>query len=83
MEDFHLHSKKPKTIHTIPRSSEEDTQSSKGAKGEGTPIPSINYQTTSTSYSNKQTNITVATQIPQGSAKMKIFEKYDLIKKKN
>ena len=24
-EDFHSHSKNPKTIHTIPRSSEEDT----------------------------------------------------------
>jgi hypothetical protein len=38
-EDFHLHSKNPKTIHIIPRSSEEDNQSAIGAKGEGTPIP--------------------------------------------
>jgi hypothetical protein len=83
VEDFHLHSKNPKTIHIIPRSGEEDTQSAKGAKGEGTPIPSISYQTMSTSSSNKQTDIVVATQIPQGFAKLNIFEKYDLIKKKN
>jgi hypothetical protein len=40
-EDFHSHSKKPKTIHTILRSSDKDTKSAKGAKGEGTTIPSI------------------------------------------
>ena len=82
-EDFHLHSKKPKTIHTIPRSGEEDTQSAKGDKGEGTPIPSINYQTMSTSSSKKQTDTTVTTQPPQGLVKLSIFQKYDMIRKKN
>jgi hypothetical protein len=37
----------------------------------------------STSSSKKKTDIILATQIPQGSAKMNIFEKYDMIKKKN
>ena len=52
-KDFHLYSKTPKTIHTIPRYGEEDTQYDKGAKGEGTPIPSIICQTMSTSPSKK------------------------------
>jgi len=37
----------------------------------------------STSSSKKQTDTTMITQPPQGSVKLSIFEKYDLIKKKN
>jgi hypothetical protein len=37
----------------------------------------------STSSSKKQTDTTLTTQPSQGSAKLSIFEKYDLIKKKN
>jgi hypothetical protein len=37
----------------------------------------------STSSSKKQTDTTVTTQPPPGSAKLSIFEKYDLIKNKN
>jgi hypothetical protein len=83
VEEFQLYSKNPKTIHTIPRSVEEDIQPAKEVKGGDTSIPSVSCQTMSTFVSNKQTNITMATQIPQGSAKLNIFEKYDLIKKRN
>jgi hypothetical protein len=38
--EFQLYSKNPKTIHTIPRSVEEDIQPAKGVKGGDTPIPS-------------------------------------------
>jgi hypothetical protein len=83
VEDFQLYNKNTKTIHTIPRSVEEDIQSAKGVKGGDTPIPSVNCQTMSTSVPKKKTDITMATQIPQGSAKLNIFEKYDLTKKRN
>jgi hypothetical protein len=81
--EFQLYSKNPKTIHTIPRSVEEDIQPAKGVKGGGTPIPSVSCQTMSTFVSKKQNDITMATQIPQGSTKLNIFEKYDMIKKRN
>jgi hypothetical protein len=51
--------------------------------GEITPLPSRNHQMISTSSSKKQTDTTVTTQSPQGSVKLSIFEKYDMIKKKN
>jgi hypothetical protein len=41
------------------------------------------HQVVSTSTSKKQTYIVVTTQTSQGFVPLNIFEKYDLIKKKN
>jgi hypothetical protein len=41
------------------------------------------HQVVSIPSSKKQTDIVVTTQTPQGSAPVSIFEKYDMIKKKN
>jgi hypothetical protein len=41
------------------------------------------HQVVSTPSSKKQTDIAVTTQTSQGSVPLSIFEKYDMIKKKN
>jgi hypothetical protein len=82
-EDFQVYKKRPKTAHTTDRSGEEETQSTTVAEGEHSSPFSRSHQMMSTSSSKKQTVTTVITQPPPGSAKLSIFEKYDLIKKKN
>jgi hypothetical protein len=52
-------------------------------EGEHSPLFSRSQQMMSTSSSKKQTYTTLISQPSQGSAKLSIFEKYDLIKKKN
>jgi hypothetical protein len=82
-EDFQVYKKRPKTSHTTDRSREEETQSTTVVEGEHSPLFSSNQQMMSTSSSKKKTDTTLTTQPSQGSAKLSIFEKYDLIKKKN
>jgi hypothetical protein len=74
-EDFQVYSKRPKTTHAIHKSGEEEPYSAKVFEGK--------HQVVSTPSSKKQTDIAVTTQTPQGSAPLSIFEKYDMIKKKN
>jgi hypothetical protein len=82
-EYFQVYKKRPKTSHTNDRSGEEETQSTIVVEGEHSPLFSSNQQIMSTSSLEKKTNAALTTQPSQGSAKLSIFEKYDLIKKKN
>jgi hypothetical protein len=82
-EDFQVYKKKPKTSHTTDRLGKEETQSTTIVEGEHSPLFSSSQQMISTSSSKKQKNTTFTSQPSQGSAKLSIFEKYDLIKKKN
>jgi hypothetical protein len=75
VEDFQVYSKRPKITHTTHMSGEEEPHSAK--------VVEEKHQVVSTSSSKKQTDIVVTTQTPQGSVPLNIFEKYDLIKKKN
>jgi hypothetical protein len=52
-------------------------------EGENSPLVSGNQQMMSTSSSRKQTYITLSTKSLQEPAGLNIFEKYNLIKKKN
>jgi hypothetical protein len=82
-EDFQVYKERPKTSHATDRSGDEETHSTTVAEGGHSPLFSSNQQMMSTSSSKKQTDTTLTTQPSQGSAKLSIFEKYDLIKKKN
>jgi hypothetical protein len=82
-EDFQVYKKRPKATHTTDRTGEEETHSTTVAEGEHSSPFSRSHQMMSTSSSKKQTDTTVITQPPPGSVKLSIFEKYDLIKKKN
>jgi hypothetical protein len=74
-EEFWVYNKKPKTTHATHMSGEEEPYSAT--------VIERRQQVVSTSSSKKQTEIAVTTQTPQGSAPVSIFEKYDMIKKKN
>jgi hypothetical protein len=78
-----VYTKRSKNTRTTHRYGEEETQSTKVAEGEHTPLLSSNHQMMSTSSSKKQIDTTVTTQPPPTSIKLSIFEKYDLIRKKN
>jgi hypothetical protein len=82
-EDFQVYRKRPKTSHTPDRSGGEETQSTIVMEGEHSPLFSGNQQMMSTSSSKKQTDITLSTKSSQEPARLNIFEKYNLIKKKN
>jgi hypothetical protein len=82
-EDFQVYKKRPKATHTTDRTGEEETHSTTVVEGEHSSPFSSSHQMMSTSSSKKQTDTTVITQPPPGSVKLSIFEKYDLIKKKN
>jgi hypothetical protein len=82
-EDFQVYRKRPKTSHTPDRSGGEETQSTIVMEGEHSPLFSGSQQMMSTSSSKKQTYITLSTKSSQEPAGLNIFEKYNLIKKKN
>jgi hypothetical protein len=82
-EDFQVYRKRPKTSHTPDRSGGEETQSTTVMEGEHSPLFSGSQQMMSTSSSKKQTDTTLTTKSSQESAGLNIFEKYNLIKKKN
>jgi hypothetical protein len=74
-EDFQVYNKKPKTTHATHMSGEEEPYSAT--------VIERRQQVVSTSSSKKQTEIVVTTQTPQGYVPLSIFEKYEMIKKKN
>jgi hypothetical protein len=78
-----VYKKSPKASHTTNRSGEEKTQSTIVVQGENSPPFSGIQQMMSTSSSKNHTDTSLTTQPSQESAKLSIFEKYDLIKKKN
>jgi hypothetical protein len=82
-EDFQLHTKRPKSSHTTDTASEKGTQSTTAMKDDQSPLISSSQQITSTSSSKKQMDTSLINQPKQGGAKLSIFEKYDLIKKRN
>jgi hypothetical protein len=82
-EDFQVHTKRPKASHTTDTTGEKETQSTTTTKGDHSPLVSSNQQIMSTSSSKKQTDTSLINQPNQGGAKLSIFEKYDMIKKKN
>jgi hypothetical protein len=75
--------KRPKTSHTPERYGEEETQPTTVMEGPHSSLFSGNQQIMSTSSSRKQTNTTLSTKSLQEPAGLNIFEKYNLIKKKN
>jgi hypothetical protein len=82
-EDFWVYRKNPKTSHTSDISRGEDTQSTTVVEGENSPLFSSIHQMMSTSSSKKKIDTTLTTQPSQGSTRLSIFEKYNLIKKNN
>jgi hypothetical protein len=82
-EDFQGYTKRPKSSHTTDTTGEKETQSTTAMKGDHSPLISSNQQIMSTSSSKKQTDTSLISQPNQGGAKLSIFEKYDMIKKKN
>jgi hypothetical protein len=83
VEEFQVYRKRPKTSHTTDRSKGDEIQSTTVMEGQHSPLFSGNQKMMSTSSSKKQTNTTLTTKSSQESAKLNIFEKYNLIKKKN
>jgi hypothetical protein len=82
-EDFQVYRKRTKTNHTPDRSRGEETQSTIVMEGPHSSLFSGSQQTMSTSSSKKQTDTTLTTKSSQEPAGLNIFEKYNLIKKKN
>jgi hypothetical protein len=82
-EDFQVYRKRPKTSHTPDRSGGEETQSTTLMEGEHSIFSLGSQQMMSTSSSKKQTDTTLTTKSSQEPAGLNIFEKYNLIKKKN
>jgi hypothetical protein len=81
-EDFQVYRKRPKTSHTPDRSREEETQSTTVMEGTISSLFLGSQQMMSTSSSKKQTDTTLSTKSSQEPARLNIFEKYNLIKKK-
>jgi hypothetical protein len=81
--DFQVYIKRPKTSHTPDRSGGEETQSTTVMEGENSPFSSGSQQMMSTSSSKKQDDTTLITRATQEPAGLNLFEKYNLIKKKN
>jgi hypothetical protein len=82
-DDFQVYRKGPKTIHAPGRSSGEETQSTTIMEGENSPFSTGSQQTMSTSSSRKQGDTILTTKDAQEPAGLNIFDKYNLIKKKN
>jgi hypothetical protein len=82
-EDFQVYRKRPNTSHTLERSGGEETQSTTLMEGEHSLFSLGSQQMRSTSLSKKQTNTTLTTKSSQEPAGLNLFEKYNLIKKKN
>jgi hypothetical protein len=82
-EDFQVYRKRPKTSHTPDRSGGEETQSTTLMEGEHSTFSLGSQQMMSTSSSKKQTDTTLTTKFVQEPTRLNIFEKYNLIKKKN
>jgi hypothetical protein len=78
-----VYRKKPKISHIPDKSRGEETQSTIVVEGEHSPLFLRIQQMMSSSSSKKQIDTTLITQPPQGSTGISIFEKYNLIKKKN
>jgi hypothetical protein len=82
-EVFQLHTKRPKSSHETDTAGERGAQSTTTMKGDQSPLVTSNKQIMSTVLSKKPTDTSLADQPSKGGPKLSIFEKYDLIKKRN
>jgi hypothetical protein len=82
-EEFRMHTKRPKSCHMTETTGEKETQPITTLKGDQSPLISSDQQIMSTFSSQKQINTSLVNQQSQGGAKLSVFEKYDMIKKKN
>jgi hypothetical protein len=82
-EDFQLHTKRPKTSHTPDTAGEKEIKSTATMKDDRSLLISSNKQIVSTFFPKKPTNTPPVNQPSKEGPKLSIFEKYDLIKKKN
>jgi hypothetical protein len=82
-EDFQLHTKRPKTSHTSDTAGEKEIQSTTTMKDDRSLLSTSNKQIMSTVSSKKPTDTPLVDQPSKVGPKLSVFEKYDLIKKKN
>jgi hypothetical protein len=82
-EDFQLHTKRPKTNHTPDMASEKEIKSTATMKDDRSPLISRSKKIISTFFPKKPTNTPPVNQLSKEAPTLSIFEKYDLIKKKN
>jgi hypothetical protein len=82
-EDFQLQTKRPKTNHTPDTAGEKEIQSTATMKYDRSLLSTSNKQVMSTVLSKKPTDTPLADQPSKVGPKLSVFEKYDLIKKKN
>jgi hypothetical protein len=82
-EDFQLHTKRPKTSHTPDTAGEKEIKSTATMKDDRSLLISSSKQIISTFFPNKTTDTPPVKQPSKAGPKLSIFEKYDLIKKKN
>jgi hypothetical protein len=83
IEDFLVYRKRTKTHHTPDRSRGEETLSTIVIEGPHSSPLSGRQQTISSSSFDKNIDTTLTTKSSQGPIRLNIFEKYNLIKKKN
>jgi hypothetical protein len=82
-EDFQLHTKRPKSSHTPDTAGEKEIQSTATMKDDRSLLSTSNKQIMSTVFPKKPTNTPLVDQLSKIGPTLSVFEKYDLIKKKN
>jgi hypothetical protein len=82
-EDFQLHTKRPKKCYTPDTTGEKEIKSTTTMKDDWSVLISSSKQIISTFLPKDPTNTPPVNQASKGGQKLSIFEKYDLIKKKN
>jgi hypothetical protein len=83
LEDFQLHTKRPKTSHAPNTAGEKGSQSTATMKDDQSLLGTINKNIMSIVFSKKPTDTPPVNQPSKITPKLIVFEKYDMIKKKN
>jgi hypothetical protein len=82
-EEFHLHTKRPKIIPTPGPTGEKEAPSTKMTKVDRPPFSSSLHKVITLALLEKSTDSPLTTQPDKVGPKLSIFEKYELIKKRN
>jgi hypothetical protein len=86
-EEIQMHTKRPKTVSTLGTTVEKDgpptTVATTGVKPVILPFSSSQHKVITTAIPKKSTDSPLDTQTSKTGPKLGIFEKYELIKKKN
>jgi hypothetical protein len=82
-EEFQLHTKRPKTISVPGPTTEKESPSTTTTKVDRPPFGSILHKAITSAVTEKSTDPPSTTQPGRVGLKLIIFEKYELIKKKN